>query len=126
MILTFGKDKRLKSRKAIEKVFSVGKSIHRFPVRAVYFQEPTPIREIKIGVSVPKKKIKKATDRNLLKRRIREAVRKNQMLINPFGKTYIMFIYSAGEILPYSEIEKSVMALAGSLSSISDGHSEEK
>lgn len=126
MKLTFGKDKKLKSRKAIEKVFSAGQSIHRFPVRAVFYYEPKAAQEFKTGVSVPKKKFKRATDRNLLKRRIREAVRINQTFLIVPGQVHIMFIYSAGEILPYPEIEKSVIALFDSLNSISAGQSEEK
>jgi len=126
MKLTFGKNKKLKSRKAIEKVFSAGQSIHRFPVRAVFYYEPEGLREFRIGVSVPKRKFKRATERNLLKRRIREAVRINQTDLVVPGRIHIMFIYSAGEIIPYSEIEKSVIALFDSLNSISVGQSEEK
>lgn len=126
MKLTFGKEKKLKSRKAIEKIFSEGKSIHRFPVRAIYFYEENDISEIKIGVSVPKKKFKKAVDRNLLKRRIREAFRLNQNSLELQGKINLMFIYTGNEILPYLDIEKSIIALLGSLNSISNEHSAEK
>lgn len=126
MKLSFGKDKKLKSQKAIEKIFSDGKNFHRFPVRAVYFYEADFDQELKIGVSVPKKKFKKAVDRNLLKRRMREAFRLNQKNLKLKGKLSIMFIYSSHEILPYSAIEKSIIALLDSLNSISDGHIESK
>ncbi len=126
MELTLGKEKRLKSRKAIEKIFSEGKSIHRFPVRAVYFYEENDLSEIKTAASVPKKKFKKATDRNLLKRRIKEAFRKNQTLLTLHGKVHVMFIYSSNEILPYPEIEKSIIALLDSLNSISGERASEK
>lgn len=126
MRLNFGKDKKLKSQKAIEKIFSDGKNFHRFPVRAVYFYDADLEQELKIGVSVAKKKFKKAVDRNLLKRRMREAFRLNQGNLKLTGKLNIMFIYSGKEILPYSEIEKSMIALFGSLNSISDVHIENK
>ena len=126
MKLTFGKDKKLKSQKEIDKLFSDGKNFHRSPVRAVYFYEADLDSELKIGVSVPKKKFKKAVDRNLLKRRMREAFRLNQTKLNHTGKLNIMFIYSSHEILPYSEIEKSMIALLGSLNSISDAYNENK
>lgn len=126
MKLTLGKDKKLKSRKAIDKIFSDGKNFHKFPVRAVYFYEFNAESELKIGVSVPKKKFKKAVDRNLLKRRLREAFRLNQEKLNLSGKLNIMFIYSSHEIQPFETIEKSVIALLASLNSLSDAHSENK
>lgn len=126
MKLTLGKDKKLKSRKAIEKIFAQGKSFHKFPVRAVYFYEPESESEIRIGVSVPKKKFKKAVDRNLLKRRIREAFRINQTSLQLQGKLDIMFLYSAKEILEYPQIEKSMIALLAYLNSLSDEHIENR
>lgn len=126
MKLSLSKDKKLKSRKAIEQLFSVGKGIHRFPVRAIYFYEQGGENEFKIGVSVPKKKFRKAVDRNLLKRRIREAVRLNQKILEISGKIHIMFIFTGSEILPYSEIEKSIIALFDSLNSISSAQTLEK
>lgn len=126
MKLTLGKDKKLKSRKAIEKIFAQGKSFPKFPVRAVYFYEPESESEIKIGVSVPKRNFKKAVDRNLLKRRIREAFRIHQNSIKVHGKLNIMFLYSGKEILEYSEIEKSMTALLAYLNSLSNEHNENK
>lgn len=126
MKLTLGKDKKLKSRKAIEKIFAQGKSFHKFPVRAVYFYEPESESEIKIGVSVPIRNFKKAVDRNLLKRRIREAFRIHQNSLKVPGKLNIMFLYSGKEILEYSEIEKSMTALLAYLNSLSNEHNENK
>ena len=126
MKLNLPKDKKLKSRKAIEQLFSAGKSIHRFPVRAIYFYEPEDENEFKIGVSVPKKKFRKSVERNLLKRRIREAVRLNQTRLGISGKIHMMFIFTGSEILPYSEIEKSIIALFDSLNSISNGQTLEE
>lgn len=126
MKFTLGRDKKLKSRKAIDQIFAEGKNYHKFPVRAVYFHQAESENEIKIGVSVPKKKFKKAVDRNLLKRRLREAFRLNQEKLNLNGKLNIMFIYSSHEIQPFETIEKSVIALLAFLNSISDVHNENK
>lgn len=125
MKLSFGKDKKLKSRKAIENIFSHGNSFHKHPVRAMYFFEASD-SEIKIGVSVPKKKFKRAVDRNLIKRRMREAFRKNQQKLHLQGKLHTMFIYTSGEILSYREIEKSIIALIDFLNSISNENILEK
>lgn len=118
MKLSFGKDKKLKSRKAIEKLFLEGKQLRKFPLKAVYLFSPEN-ETVKIGVSVPKKLIRKAVDRNLLKRRIREAYRLNQFKINSKNGLNVMFIYSTNQVLDYPEIEKAMLILLGDLNSLS-------
>ena len=73
---------------------------------------------VKVAFSVPKRIFKKAVTRNLLKRRMREAYRKNKIVI-PRGAdiektgmddTYaLMFIYSARKINLYPEIESKIV-----------------
>ncbi|HLV23836.1 MAG TPA: ribonuclease P protein component [Moheibacter sp.] len=121
MKLSFGKDKKLKSRKAIERLFLEGKQLRKFPLKAVYIlnsNEETP----KVAVSVPKKLIKKAVDRNLLKRRIREAYRINQFKISSKTGLNVMFIYNTNQIQNYSEIEKAMLILLDDLNALSDAN----
>lgn len=75
---TLGATERLKSRKALEAVFSEGKSFMLFPYRVVY----RPVSEgLSFTVGVSARNFKKATDRNRLKRQTREAYRlqKNEL-----------------------------------------------
>lgn len=126
MKFTLGSEKRLKSRKKIERLFVSGNRIQKFPLRAVYRREPTESSGFQIAVSVPKKLFKRAVDRNLLKRRIREAFRLNQHQLELKQKVEIMFIYSAKEIQDFDQIEKAMLVLIDSLNSISDDSISEK
>lgn len=60
-------------------------------------------------ISVPKKTFKKATDRNLLKRRIREAYRLNKFAIAASQKLLIAYIYTAKEILTFAQIQERLV-----------------
>jgi ribonuclease P protein component len=74
---SFGKSERLSGQKLIDTLFSDGKSYVVPPFRIVWFKyEITGVFPVRLLISVSKKKIKKAVDRNLIKRRIREAYRK--------------------------------------------------
>lgn len=73
---------------------------------------------VKIAFAVPKKRFKNATDRNLLKRRMREAFRLNkqelyQSLENKNIKVNILLVYIGSEILSYKEIEEKSIQIFG-------------
>lgn len=125
MNLSLGKDKRLKSQKKIERLFSDGKMYHRFPVRVVYFIEEG-LDSFEIAVSAPKKFLKKAVERNVIKRRMREAFRLHQNQLKVKGKLEVMFIYSTSEIKDFQTIEKSILELISHLNKISNDNTLEK
>ena len=63
----------------------------------------------RIVVSVPKRLFKRAVKRNLLKRRIREAYRRQKDLVS--APVDILFIYTAPEVLPYEVIYADMTAI---------------
>lgn len=63
----------------------------------------------RIVVSVPKRLFKRAVKRNLLKRRIREAYRRQKDLVS--APADILFIYTAQEVLPYEVIYADMTAI---------------
>ena len=114
---TFSRDERLSGQKIIEKLFSEGKSFTVFPFRIIWlkstFESNFPAQ---IMISVSKKKFKRAVDRNLIKRRIREAYRKNKPEIYAYlnrqqVQCAICLIYNTEKILDYTEIEQKIKLL---------------
>ena len=78
----FPKEEHLTSKTIIDKLYKEGTSIVSFPLRAVFVpvepEDKQPAAAILINVA--KKRFRHAVDRNLIKRRIREAYRINKPL----------------------------------------------
>ena len=114
---SFPKKEKLKSKKRIEQIFSEGKEQFKFPFKLVYIIEPCSGEEDSnwsFGISIPKKKIRSAVKRNLLKRRAKEAFRLNrnplsELLVIKNLKLSLMFIYIADDVKKYAVIEKSII-----------------
>lgn len=105
----FPKNEKLKSKKHFDQLFSGGKSVKAFPVRLIYIPLEKNVEFHKTGVSAPKRKFKKAVDRNLLKRLMREAFRKNKYLIDNSSQKYaLLFIYTGKTVESYDKVASSV------------------
>ena len=74
---TFPLREHLKSKSAIEQVYANGTSVTSFPMRAIFVEQPQEAQDptAAILINVSKKRFRHAVDRNLVKRRIREAYR---------------------------------------------------
>lgn len=105
----FGKEERLCSFNEINNLIKTGESFFTGSFRVVYLRSEGGGKD-KILVSVPKRNFKRAVDRNLLKRRIREAYRKNRPeAARHSGPLHIMFFYTRKEILNYDSIEQQMV-----------------
>lgn len=106
----FTKAERLSSKKEITALFNEGKSFAISHIRVVYrFLPKQEERPNAILVSVPKKYFKHAVDRNLLKRRIREAYRLNKGLLQSMpARVEFMLLYQKRRIAAFAEIEEIV------------------
>ncbi len=74
---TLSKEERLCSKRSIDGLFAKGSSFVLYPFRFVVLQSHDE-QPAKILFSVSKRKFRKAVDRNLIKRRMREAYRLNK------------------------------------------------
>ena len=108
----FGKADKLKSKKLIDKLFAEGESVKSYPLKLVYTTcDSSDKPELKTGVSVPKKLVKTAVQRNRIKRLMREAFRKNKYLVTKdLASSYaMMFIYISRDELTYEKMEQCML-----------------
>ena len=120
---TFKKEERLCNKKLIDELFHNGSSFLCYPFKASWLVTDTPQAvPAQILFSVSKKRFKRAVDRNLIKRRMREAYRlnKQQQLYDLLSTTDKKVIFSVGyigkEIADYELIEKKMLKLLNQLS----------
>ena len=115
---TFKKEERLCSKIFIDELMKTGKSFSVAPFRVVWLKINSEKKILtQILISVPKKKYKRAVDRNHLKRLIREAYRKNkEALLSEKENMRIAFIYTSGTPLSYPEIESKILLILQRLS----------
>ena len=80
----FKKRQRLKRKKWIKELFSKGNVCKKHPL--LFFSLPfSDLRTHQVLFSVPKRRVKQAVMRNQVRRRIREAYRQLQHLLDPLG-----------------------------------------
>jgi ribonuclease P protein component len=112
-LFSFSKKERLKNKIEIESLFSEGNRFFEYPFNVIWKLYSNSDSTLKMAVSVPKKKIPNATDRNKIKRLVREAFRKNKTIIQqPLEaknvKLHLILVYSQSSIISMSEIEDKI------------------
>lgn len=118
---TLKKEERVSGEKRIEHLFANGRSFVSYPLRVVYAAcgECESDLPVSIFVSVPKKRIKSAVDRNRMKRLIRETYRLNKHLLPAETPTMprldIAFVYVKDELSDFGTVEKGMVKSLGQI-----------
>lgn len=113
---TFRKHDRIYLRDEIRALFTSRDGLSAYPFRVICLLQPRKAGDaaLKVLISVPKKRLKRAVDRNQVKRHFREAYRTlrhplQEALEAGEDKTLLLgFIYLAEEVLSGTKIRKAV------------------
>ena len=129
--MKFPKSARIHHRSLQERLFNEGAKLHEYPLKMMWnsltleelesnFRSRIPdlIGPVQVIVSVPKKKRRRAVDRVLMRRRIREAFRLNRLGLIENLKEFpqirtlsIGLVYMKEANVPFSEIKEKLEKL---------------
>lgn len=111
---TFTKDERLSSQKLIEILFVEGESLIAHPFRFVWkTEEEVDENHLQVAISVPKKRVPKAADRNRIRRLAKEAFRKQKEVLKKQlekeqKKLTVMIICLGKKAEDYQDLESKI------------------
>lgn len=108
-LFSLPKIERLSKKKSIQELFNKGSSFYLYPFKVIYLVGPQNQASHQVIFSVSKRNFKKAVDRNLIKRRMREAFRLSKSLSEGTSKFQIVYIYTAKETLPFNQIHDKMV-----------------
>lgn len=113
----FPKTESLKQKRLFDSLFKGGQRTFQHPLMLVWKECKLPEAvPVQIGFSVPKKHFKKAVDRNLIKRRLREAYRLqkhdlHEALVSQNKQIALLIVVVKGDNTSYEALTHKMMLL---------------
>jgi ribonuclease P protein component len=116
VMFTFKKEERLCRKSYLDALFTSGSSFFVYPFSFRYLEitDGSLPAQAQIVISVPKRKFKRAHDRNRIRRQLREVYRLNKAKFYDqlaAGNKQVVFLvsYSAKTELPYATLHKQLV-----------------
>lgn len=113
----FTKEERVTGRNLVRNLHSGKNTFFQFPFRVKWIVHNGKVfSSCKILIIVPKRQFKKAVDRNVIKRRIREGYRQNKAPLIMFCaenqlNIVFSFTYIAKEILAFGQLQQKIILI---------------
>ena len=114
---TLPAEERIKSRKLFDQLFESGKSIRLGAFRLLWVEIPFDEKNpVELGVTAPKRKMRKANHRNRMKRLMRESYRINKHAIVELCKNQkkglaILLISQSNIPIPFAQTQDKIISL---------------
>lgn len=114
---TLPRAERLRSFGAIRRLFAEGESGFVYPFRYLYVARSSDSFSAEVLFSVPKKMLRRAACRNLVRRRTKEAYRLNKThLGTPLLDIDVAFVYASKQVADYKTVEHAVVKILEQIS----------
>ena len=110
----FPKSLRLTGKKNTDLLFNKGRSFLLYPYRVITL--PAADGSFKVLFTVPARTFRKATDRNRIRRRMRESFRLERHHLSPLAPIMVAYIYVGKELLPSPLMREKMIQTLGRLS----------
>lgn len=113
--MTLPRSERLSWKRHIDTLFANGSSFVAYPLRVIYLpmKKDNPETMASVLINVSKRKLKRAVDRNFVKRRIRESYRLHKDILTGTladGEWSLLtaFLYIDNKKTPFATIDKAM------------------
>lgn len=123
---SYQRKEKLKSRKTLDEIFSVGKSFSVFPLKLFYLLPAADAKPVKAGVGVSARNFPKAVDRNRIKRLLRETYRLQKTslhnsLVQKQKSVAVFLLYTGKEMPDYQLLDEKMKTVLTKLENIIAG-----
>lgn len=123
---SYQRTEKLKSRKTLDEIFSVGKSFSVFPLKLFYLLPAADAKPVKAGVGVSARNFPKAVDRNRIKRLLRETYRLQKTslhncLVQKQKSVAVFLLYTGKEMPDYQLLDEKMKTVLTKLETIIAG-----